>query len=249
MFDGLTERLTGVFDRLSGRGVLSREGRRRGAARGARRAAGGRRRPAGGARLHRQGQGGGRRRGGDPLGPARRPGGQDRLRRPGRDAGRRGARAAAPGAQPADRDPDGRPAGLRQDHHDRQAGAAPGEDRAQEGADRLARHPPPGRHGAAGDPGQAGRGREPADRAPARRAPDIARRALSAARLGGYDVAHPRHRRAHHARRGDDERGGRDRPHRPARPRPCWWPTASPARTRCAPPRPSTSACRSPAWC
>ena len=61
---------------------------------------------------------------------------------------------------------------------------------------------------------------------PGQAAPDIARRALSAARLGGYDVRHPRHRRAHHARRGDDERGGRDRPHRAARPRPCWWPTA-----------------------
>ena len=60
------------------------------------------------------------RRGGDPLGPAGRPGGQDRLRRPGRDAGRRGrARGPEPRAQPADRDPDGRPAGLGQDHHRR----------------------------------------------------------------------------------------------------------------------------------
>ena len=38
----------------------------------------------------------------------------------------------------------------------------------------------------------------------------IARRALQAGRLGGYDVVHPRHRRPHHARRSHDG-GGRGR--------------------------------------
>ena len=134
-----------------------REGRRRGDARDPRRPARGRRRPAGGPRVHRQGHRARHRRGGDPLGPARRPGGQDHLRRPGGDAGRgRRARGPEPLAQSADRDPDGRPAGLGQDHHRRQAGAAPGA-RAQEGAAGLAGHPPSRRHGAAGHAGRAGR--------------------------------------------------------------------------------------------
>src|SRR5205085_7063231 len=46
-------------------------------------------------------------------------------------------------------DHDGRPAGLRQDHHHRKARAPHGPARQAQGADGLARRLPSGRHGAA----------------------------------------------------------------------------------------------------
>ena len=60
---------------------------------------------------------------------------------------------------------------------------------------------------------QAGRRREPADRRRPGRAGHRPARAVGG-QAAGLRRPHPRHRRAHHARRGDDERGGRDRPHR-----------------------------------
>ena len=77
----------------------------------------------------------------------------------------------------------------------------------------------------------------------------ITRRALEAARLGGYDVRAARHRRAHPHRRGPDARGGRGARHRPP---------ARDAAGRRLPDRPgrrqararaSTSASASPASC
>ena len=59
----------------------------------------------------------------------------------------------------AGRDPDGRPAGRGQDHHHGQAGQAPDREAQEEGADRLGRRLPPGRHRAAQDGDQAGRRR------------------------------------------------------------------------------------------
>ncbi len=79
------------------------------------------------------------------------------------------------------------PAGLRQDHDHRQDREAPAEPRQEESADGLARHAAARRAGAAQGAGRAGghrhvahhQGQDPAA---------ITRRALQAARLGGYDV-------------------------------------------------------------
>ena len=67
----------------------------------------------------------------------------------------------------AGRDHDGRPAGLGQDHHHRQARQAADREGPQEGADGVARRRPPGRAGAARGARRAGRRRDPADRRPA----------------------------------------------------------------------------------
>ncbi len=91
-----------------------------------------------------------------------------------------------------------------------------------------------------------GRGGDPARSSPASR-----RRHRPARHDGGQARRlrrpDPRHRRAATLEQRDDERGGRDRPPSPTRTKPCWLPTASPARTPCARPSASTSACRSPA--
>jgi signal recognition particle subunit SRP54 len=89
--------------------------------------------------------------------------------------------------QPARADPDGRPAGLGQDHHHRQARQAPEGARGQEGADGLARREPPRRDGAAGHPRQ----QIGVDTLPIVKGEDpvaIAKRAKTQASLGGYDV-------------------------------------------------------------
>ena len=64
----------------------------------------------------------------------------------GEGVGRPQPRRAAAGG-----DPDGRPAGRRQDHHHRQAGQAPDRKAQEEGADGLGRRLPAGRHRAAED--------------------------------------------------------------------------------------------------
>ena len=84
----------------------------------------------------------------DQVGDARPAGRQDRARPADRDAGRAG-RADRPQRAGAGADHDGRPAGLRQDHHHRQDRQAPHRARPPQGADGLARRAPPGRDGAA----------------------------------------------------------------------------------------------------
>ena len=127
MFEALSSKLNGVFDRLRRRGALSEEDVAGGAARSARGAARSRRRPAGGQGLHRPGRA--------SAPSARRciksvtPGQQvvkivhdalvDMLGGGEGDTGADLDLDAAAGA-----DPDGRPAGLGQDHHLRQARAA-----------------------------------------------------------------------------------------------------------------------------
>ena len=153
-------------------GRADRRGHLDRAARGPHRAARGRRLAAGGPLLRPVGRRQGARPGGDQVGDAGPAGGQDRARRARRDAARRG-RARAPARRLAARaDPDGRAAGLGQDHDDREARAAAQGPRGQAGADGLARHPPPGGDGAARDPRDPGRRRHPADRPrPGRRSP------------------------------------------------------------------------------
>ena len=65
----------------------------------------------------------------------------------------------------AARGPDGRPAGLGQDHDQRQARLPAAHQGAQARSARLARRAAPGRPGAAGGARRSGRGRQPADRA------------------------------------------------------------------------------------
>ena len=124
------------------------------AARSAHRAAGGRRRAAGREAFHRRGARAGARPGG-----GRQP-------HAGAGAGRRGApRTDAPDGRGERRarsrgcaaggDPDGRPAGLGQDHHRRQARAA-AEGPEEEGADGFLRRLPPRRDRAVEDGGRAG---------------------------------------------------------------------------------------------
>ena len=195
MFQSLSDRLSGILDKLTRRGVADRERRRRGHARGAPRAARGRRRARCGARLHRQGEGEGRR-----------PGCRATRSRRARWSSRSSTTSSSPcwartpqpidlAAAAAGRHHAGRPAGLRQDDDDGQDRQAPHRPRQEEGADGLARHAPPGGAGAAPRPGRA----DQVDTLPivAGQTPQqIARRALDAARLGGYDVVHARHRRA-----------------------------------------------------
>jgi signal recognition particle subunit SRP54 len=101
-------------------------------------------------------------------------------------AGRGRARCAAH-RQPAGADPDGRAAGLGQDHDHGETGQAPEGPREKARADGVAGHQPPRRDGAAGDPGPADRRRYAADR-PGENAVQIAKRAKQQATLGGYDV-------------------------------------------------------------
>jgi signal recognition particle subunit SRP54 len=117
-------------------------------------------------------------------GPAGR---QDRQRRAGRDA-RRGRGRAERRRHPAGGDHDGRPAGLGQDHHHRQDRQAADREEPQEGDDGVARRQSPrgagtARHARHPDLDVATlpivQGQQPVD---------IARRALQAAKLQGYDV-------------------------------------------------------------
>ena len=70
-----------------------------------------------------------------------------------------GRRPTQPGRAAAGGDPDGRPAGRRQDHDHRQAGQAPDREAQEEGADGLGRRLPAGRDRAAEDGDRAGRRR------------------------------------------------------------------------------------------
>ena len=119
---------------------------------------------------------------------ARPAGRQDRARRAGRDAGRGRRTAAAEDRQPARRHHDGRPAGLGQNHHHRQARQAPEGTGTQEGPRRLARHAPPGRDGAAARSSPTRSASMRCRSSPGQLPPDIARRAIQAAKFGGYDV-------------------------------------------------------------
>ena len=85
-------------------------------------------------------------------------------------------------------DPDGRPAGLGQDHDHREARPPPQGARRQARADGLARHPPPGGDGAARDPRAARSASTPCRSSPGQDAVAIAKRAKQQATLGGYDV-------------------------------------------------------------
>ena len=123
-----------------------------------------------GLRRPRPGAGDGRRGDGQPH--PRPAGRQDRARGADQPDGR-GRHQALVLEPPAHRDPDGRPAGLRQDHRLRQAGPAPGQAEALAGAGRLRRLPARG-HPAAADARQvaagaglrAGHGRPGRDRRP-----------------------------------------------------------------------------------
>ena len=167
----------GILDGLTRRGALSEAGRRRGAARGPPRAARGRRRA---------------RRGRAPSSSRckKRAVGVDVIKSvtPGQmvvkivhdelvatlgsDAQPIDLNAAGAGA-----DHDGRPAGLRQNHHHRQDRQAPHRARQPQGADGLARHAPSGGDGAARGARPAGRRRRPCRSSPARRRSQIASRA------------------------------------------------------------------------
>jgi signal recognition particle subunit SRP54 len=209
MFDSLSERLNAVLDRLTRRGALS-EADVDAALREVRRAL----LEADVAldvvraftdEVKKRAVGVDRRQ----VGHARPDGREDRARSADRDAGIERA-ADRPQRAGAGRHHDGRPAGLRQNHHHREARQAPDRARQAQGADGLARHPPPGGDGAA-------RGARPqvsvetlpivAGQTPVQ----IATRALQAARLGGYDVVLLDTAGRTHARRSDDERGGRGR--------------------------------------
>ena len=185
--------------------------RRRRDARGAPRAAGSRRlarscqrfyraRPRAGGRRHRR-----------QVGHPRPDGGQDRPRRTGRHAWfRRPDHRSQCGA--AGRHHDGRPARLRQNHHHRKTRPPHDPARQAQGADGLARHLPPGGDGAIGRAGARPRHSDAADRGrPEAGADREARpRSRQAWRLRRGAA---RHRRPHHARRRNDERGGRDQNH------------------------------------
>ena len=140
-----------------------RRRRARGDARGARCLARGRRRAAGRSRFRRQGHRAGRRPGSAALGHSGPDGRQDRPRRPRRDA-RRGDVRAEPRGHASGGDHDGRPAGLGQNDHDRQARQAPDRKRAQEGPDGLARRRPTRGAGAACGARPADERRHAADR-------------------------------------------------------------------------------------
>ena len=91
-------------------------------------------------------------------------------------------------ARAAGRDHDGRPAGLRQNHHHRKARAPPDPARQAQGADGLARHLPPGGDGAARRARPRSRHSRRCRSSPARSRRRSRKRALEAAKLGGYDV-------------------------------------------------------------
>ena len=112
------------------------------------------------------------------------------------------------------RHPARRPAGLGQDHHLRQDRLPAHQPRQEEGADGLARRAPAGGAGAAQGSGRAGRGRHPADRSRPGAAADHGprHRGGQARRLRRRAA---RHRRPHPHRRRADARGGRGARHRP----------------------------------
>ena len=115
-------------------------------------------------------------------------------------------------AVPPVADHDGRPAGLRQNHHHRKARPPHDPARQAQGADGLARHLPPGGDGAVGRARARPRHSDAADRGgPEAGADRKARAGSRQARRLRRGAA--RHRRPHHARRRDDERGGRDQSH------------------------------------
>ena len=178
MFQSLSDRLSGILDKLTRRGSLTDSDVAE-AMREVRRAL----LEADVAlevvrELHRQGEGQGRRPGRGQVGHARPDGGQDRARRAGRHAGlgRRADRSRRPAAG---RHHAGRPAGLGQDHDLRQDRLPAHQPRQEESADGLARHAPAGGAGAAARAGRADRGRHAAHR----RRPDAA--ADHAPRAGG----------------------------------------------------------------
>ena len=123
MLDNLTNRLSRVMKTLRGEARLTEANIRRRPARGAHGAARGRRRAAGGEGLHRAGEGEGARRGGRRQPHAGPGAGGRRAPRAHRPDGRR-QRGAQPRRRAAGDHPDGRPAGLGQDHHARQARAS-----------------------------------------------------------------------------------------------------------------------------
>ena len=120
-------------------------------------------------------------------------------------------RAAAP------RDPDGRPAGLGQDHHQRQARLSAAHEGAPARAAGLARRAAPGRPGAARRARGPGGSRQPADRA----RPDAGRDRPARGRdrrARGLRRGHPGHRRpAAHRRSADGRARGDPRPSAAAR--------------------------------
>ena len=204
--------------------LADRQRRERGHARGAPRAAGSGRGARGRARLHREGEGQGRRPERGQVGHARPDGGQDRARRAGGDAGL-GCRAHRSRRPAAGRDHDGRPAGLRQDHHHGQDRLPPDHARQEESADGLARHAPAGRAGAAARAGRADRGRHAADR----RRPDAAADRPARARCGQARRLRrraARHRGPHAHRRRADAASRRTCATSRTRTRRCWSPTA-----------------------
>ena len=198
-------------------------GRRRcGVARSAPRAARGRRCARRRALVHRGGEEERGRRRGDQVGHAGADGRQARARPADRDA-RLECRSDRPQRARAGRHHDGRPAGLRQNHHHGQDRAAPDRAGQAQGADGLARHAPSGRDGAARGARPAGQRRHAADRRRPDAAADRAPRARSRPprRLRRGDA---RYRGPHHARRRDDG-GSRGREAgRGARTRCCWSP-------------------------
>ncbi len=143
---------------------LVRDRHRGSAARGAPGLARGGRRPPGGEGLHHQGA-----RGRHPDRGARkrrpRPAGhQGRQRCDGGRSWRRRRYPAEPRRCRPRADPDGRAAGLRQDHDLRQDRPAPEPAREEEGAARLAGHPAPSRPTPIAATGPTGPRRQPADR-------------------------------------------------------------------------------------
>ena len=138
---------------------------------------------------------------------------QGTRRHHGRGCGRHQPRRSAAG-----RHPDGRPAGRGQDHHHRQAGQAPDREAQEEGADRLRRRLPPGRHRTAEDGHQAGRRRmvrldARPEAARHRRGRDRLRQASLLRRAAGRHGRPPGHRRSPDGRDQGSARGaesGRD---------------------------------------
>jgi hypothetical protein len=138
-----------------------------------------------------------------PGGPALRhawpAGGQDRPR-PSRGHARGRERGAEPQRLAAGAGPDGRPAGIGQDHLDGEDRAAAEDQGPQEGPDGLARHAPSGGAGAVAHPRRAGGRGHAADRPRAAAGRDRAARDAGRAHRGlrrgdaGYRRP-PRHRR------------------------------------------------------
>ena len=206
---------------------LERERRRRGAARDPRRAARGRRRAAGGQGLHRRGPRARGRRGGDALRsrPATRWSRSSTTRLV-ETAGRRGRADLELRAEPPRRDPDGRPAGLGQDHHHRPSSRCACKTRERKKVLLASLDmPPPGGAGAAGACWRGRPASRPCRSCRARRRSRSPRARSTAAQRRGLRRPDPRHRRPPAHRRGADERGREIARPRPARTRPCWSPT------------------------